>query len=241
MKGTLDLLEVKRGTMDLLQEAQRLSPRLTQWLQAIGEQPFVFVGEHPLDHSRHNHVHLWLLEYEADAHPQITLAFRCRIVSFIFEVWKQRLKGYRPYQEAGFRLYLYEDSAPTVSVVAETPYGFPYGGQPVFVHSPAEIMERYVGSSWRERFQTASGRDTEPEQLLEAIVQQNGSIGRSTANSLHMTRAELRQRIEWFDLQEAVNRVRKKHGRPPAQFLDPDELQEAQRYRIYELKLPARH
>jgi hypothetical protein len=234
-------LEKKEGNMDLLREAQSLSPRLAQWLQAIGEQLFVFAEDHPLKHSSHNHVHLFLLEYEADTHPQITLAFRCRIVSFIFETWKQRLKGYRPYQEAGFRLYLYEDSAPTVSVVAETPYGFPYGGQPVFVHSPAEVMERYVGSSWHERFPTASSRDTEPEYLLETIGKQNGSIGRSTANSLHMTTAELRQWIEWFDLQEPVNRLRKKYGRRPAQFLNPDELLEIAPYRIYELKLSARY
>lgn len=225
----------------MLREAQRFSPRLALWLQAIGEQPFVFAGQHPNQHSSHNHVHLFVLEYEADIHPQITLAFRCQVVSFIFETWKQRLKGYRPYQEAGFRLYLYEDSAPTVSVLAETPYGFPYSGQPVFVHSPAEVMERYVGFSWRERFLTATSRDTEPEHLLEVIEQQHGSIGRSTANSLHMTTAELRQWIERFDLQEPVNRLRKKYGRRPAQFLNLDAFPEPMPYRIYELKLPAQY
>lgn len=225
--------------MDLLQEAQSISPRLAQWLWAIGQQPFVLAGENPNHHSSHNHVHLWLLEYEADNHPQITLAFRCRVVSFIFEVWKQRLKGYQPYQEAGYRLYLYEDLAPTVSVVAETVYGFPYPGQPVFVHSPREIMELYVRTSWHEHFQTVSGSEAEP--LLEVIEQHSGSVGRATANALHMTAAQLRQRIEQLDLQEAVNLIRKKYGRRPAQFLSPDELQEVRQYHIYETKLPARY
>ena len=72
--------------MDLLREAQHVSPHLAQWLQDIGEQPFMFAGQNPIRHSSFNHVHLGLLEYEADNHLQVTLAFRCRVVSFIFEV-----------------------------------------------------------------------------------------------------------------------------------------------------------
>lgn len=227
--------------MDILREAQSFSPSLALWLQAIGEQPFAFTGECPLQHSSHNHEHLFLLEYEADAHPQITLAFRCRVVCFIFERWKQRLKGYLPYQEAGYRLYLYEDSAPTISVVAETPHGFPYAGRPSFVHSPAEVMERYVGISWRERFSTAASRDIRPDQILAAIEQRHGSIGRSTANALHMTTAELRKWIERYDLQGPANQLRKKYGRRPAQFIASDAFPEFAPYRIYELKLPARY
>jgi hypothetical protein len=56
-----------------------------------------------------------------------------------------------------------------------------------------------------------------------------------------MTAAQLRQRIEQLDLQEAVNLIRKKYGRRPAQFLSPDELQEVRQYHIYETKLPARY
>ena len=99
-------------------------------------------------------------------------------------------------------------------------------------------MELYMRFSWRERFQTASASDTEEEHLLEAIGQQSGSIGRVTADTLHLTAAQLRQRIEDLDLQEAINRIRKKSGRRPAQFHSPSE---ALRYRVYEPKLPARY
>lgn len=109
---------------ETLERARELSAEFADWMQGIAEQPFNFDGPNPNKHSYHNHQHLSLLEGMADRHKSIDLAFRCRVVAYIFGRWAVRLRSYGPYQTQGYRFYLYEDLAPTVSVVAETPQGF---------------------------------------------------------------------------------------------------------------------
>jgi hypothetical protein len=109
--------------MDLLHEAKRISSDSAAWQSGIAEEDFAFRGTDPRQHSAHNHVHLWMVEWLADDDPRIDLAFRRRVITWIFDQWERRLKGYAPYRDVGYRLYLYEDAAPTVSVVAETPGG----------------------------------------------------------------------------------------------------------------------
>lgn len=115
-------------------------PELADFLTDCCERELSFVGEHPIEHSSHNHIHLWAVEYWADHHTWIDTDYRVEFAQTVLDRWKSRLKGYRPYRDRGYRLYLYQDLAPTVSVVAETKYGFPYPDQPVFVQSVREIM-----------------------------------------------------------------------------------------------------
>jgi hypothetical protein len=222
--------------MNVLSEATSIAPDLADRVTAVTEKDFSFAGDDPLRHSMHNHVHLWMLEWWADRDRRIDLAFRRRVITYIFDRWKQRLVGYRPYREAGYRLYLYEDMAPTVSVVAETATGFPYSGEPAFTTSIDDVLRPYVGRSWRAYL----GLDTLPEhltpqRLLETINRHAGSIGMPVATALGTTRSEVRRLIEQWGLGPDVNRVRKHYRRRPALFRDQDQL--PYRYKIYEERL----
>ena len=199
------------------------------------EQPFRFDGDDPNRHSADNHRHLWALEYWADRHGWIDLAFRSRVAEAILAGWRRRLTGYAPYRAAGYRLYLYEDLAPTVSVVAETPTGFPYPCTPVFVDGPREIMARHAGRSWSALFACA-GPTLRPADILAAVERHAGSIGVPTARALGLRPGDLRKLIEQMDLAAQVNALRKRHRRRPARFrADPLSRDTV---RMLELRLP---
>jgi len=223
--------------VDILRIANDVAPDLSVWLSGIAEAPFDFTGTLPVHQSAYNHRHLWMLEWWADYDRRIDVAFRHRAVAWIFRQWTRRLVSYRPYQTMGYRLYLYEDVAPTVSVVAETPAGFPYGGQPSFVASMDDVLRLYAGRSWR----VALGIDERspqltPQRLLTIIEDQHGSIGRPVADSLSVTQAQTRRLIELWDLGHDVNRIRKRFHRPPAQFCTEEQI--LHRYKVYEERLP---
>lgn len=209
-------------------------PDLARFLDDCCETPLSFESEFPIMQSAANHIHLWALEYWADHHDWIDQAYRTKFAESILARWRSRLKGYQPYQTQGFRLYLYEDMAPTVSVVAETERGCPYGGALTFVPRVADVMARYDQQSWAQNFsQTGS---INPEHVLAAIRRHNGSIGKPTAQTLGLQVGVLRKVIEWYDLTEEVNNLRKHFGRRPAQFRS-EEIPPA--FHIWEEKLPA--
>ena len=109
--------------MDFLKKAHNISQEFTDYIADVAESELRFEGEHPIEHSRYNHVHLFGLER---CTRDIDLSLKIQAVEYIFTRWKVRLKSYQPHNQQGFRMYLYEDFAPTISVVAETKFGFPY-------------------------------------------------------------------------------------------------------------------
>ncbi|MCY6382739.1 hypothetical protein [Hoeflea prorocentri] len=220
--------------MSILEMTKQRCPELAGFLEGCCTAPLNFDGDHPIEHSRHNHIHLWALEWWADHHSWIDLEYRLEFVREIFKHWRVRIKGMPPYQDRGYRLYLYEAMAPTISVVAETPFGFPYSGQPTFVAQRREIMELYLDRSWISNF------DFEPfefsgKALLDQIEKSSGSIGKPTANALGIKVGALRTLIEQMGLQSSVNEIRKKYKRRPARFSDEEEY--LHKYRIHEQRI----
>ncbi|PPD44628.1 MAG: hypothetical protein CTY15_06700 [Methylocystis sp.] len=195
-----------------------------------------FEGEEPNHHSACNHVHLWGLEYWAERCPGIDLSFRLEFVEEIFRQWRAQLRGLPPFQTAGYRLYLYEDLAPTVSVVAETPAGFPYeGGAVEFVGAPAEVMAGYLRQKWSDNFKFTPWPMPQTR-ILSAIEAHAGSISKPTANALGVGVGELRQLIETMGLEQKVNALRKRFRRRPATFRPALDLSTPRK--IYERRLP---
>ena len=211
-------------------------PELGEFLAACCAQPLAFEGPYPLMHSSHNHVHLWALEYWADHHAWIDLDYRVAFARLILDSWRGRLKGLRPYREAGYRMYLYEDMAPTLSVVADTTYGFPYGGSPTFVKGPREIMALYAGRSWRGNF-IGEPWALKPDRLLAEIERHAGSISKPTANAAGLSVGALRILIEQMGLEGRVNAIRKRFKRRPAAFRGDAPIEH--NFHVYEQRLPA--
>ncbi len=211
-------------------------PELADFLRDCAAAPLAFDGPYPLAHSSHNHIHLWALEYWADHHAWIDLEYRVTFARLILERWRGRLKGLAPYRADGYRLYLYEDMAPTVSAVAETEYGFPYGGVPTFVREPRDVMTVYVGRSWRRNF-TGEPWALKPDRILAEIERQSGSISKPTADALGVSVGALRILIEQMGIENRVNAIRKRYKRRPAAFRMDQSSDHA--YRVYEQRLPA--
>lgn len=118
------------------------SPELAEYIQSVAASPLAFDGPYPLQHSSHNHVHLWKLEYLSDTCDWIDVDYRVECISFILGHWRGRLKGLPPYRERGYRVYVYEDLAPSISVVAETDFGFPYcNDHALFVGNIRDILQ----------------------------------------------------------------------------------------------------
>jgi hypothetical protein len=192
-------------------------PAVADYVAGIAEAELRFDGPAPLDHSRSNHEHLWMIEYAADHHGEIGLAFRCAAIRYILDRWRVRLKGYAPYRAQGYRLYVYADLAPTLSVVAETPAGCPYGNDLEFAPTIEAVVRPYAGQSWRARF--ASGGGIDPRRIIIELERHAGSL-RGTASALRLPLAELRRCVEQWDIAADVNRIRKRHRRRPAVFTE---------------------
>ncbi|MDF2576869.1 MAG: hypothetical protein K0S74_353 [Chlamydiales bacterium] len=199
-------------------EAQKISKELANWYEEIGEKQFYFEGEDPLEHSSYNHVHLWKTESYLYDNPKLPINFHFRKagVQYIFERWKARLNSYKSKLKIGYRLYVYEDRQPAVSIVAETPMGFPYRyhkDEVVLVSSYDEILRLYD-----EPKQVSKVYKYQPKDLLKIIEANQGSIGRSSAEQLGVSIGDLRKAIECYSIQQEVNRIRKNYKRTPAQF-----------------------
>jgi hypothetical protein len=210
-------------------------PELAAFLKDCCASPLSFAGAHPIEHSADNHIHLWSLEYWADHHKWIDLDYRTAFADLILDRWRGRLKGLAPYHADGYRMYLYQDMAPTVSVVAETRFGFPYGGTASFVHGAREIMRLYVERSWRDNF-TIEPWEVDDQALLAAVDKHAGSIGKPTANALKISVAALRRLIEQMNLADRVNAIRKRYKRRPAAFEDDETFEHT--FAVYEQRLP---
>ena len=179
--------------MKFLEYTRWRSPQLADYARAVAQSPLSFDGEHPLNHSSHNHVHLWKLEYLSDTLKWIDVDYRVEFVKYVLRQWQVRMKGLPPYQQQGYRLYVYEDHAPTISAVAETDIGFPYScGQPIFVSNIRDILALYNDRSWRESFADIDW-EISHERIVNAVEQNDGSIGKPTANSLGLQVGQLRK------------------------------------------------
>lgn len=225
--------------VEFLKFTQSRSVELAEYAEAVSRSPLAFVGLNPLEHSAHNHVHLWKLEYLADRCDWIDIEYRVEFVNFILEQWRRRLKGLPPYREHGYRVFVYEDLAPTISVVAETDGGFPYSsGTPVFVKTVREILALYATRSWKVHF-TDADQDISTERVVTAVTNNKGSIGRPTAQQLGLPVGKLRLLIVNMGLAEQVNEIRKRYRRPPSDFTN--ELPYSDRWHVFERRLPPRY
>jgi hypothetical protein len=209
--------------MDILNYTKGRSKELAQYLESISRTPFSFEGDHPIQHSSQNHIHLWLLEYLADTHNWIDTEYKSEFVSYILAFWKSRLKGLAPYYQRGYRMYVYEDLAPTISVVAETDVGCPYQApEMIFLESIREILDLYNKRSWRGNF-SDSDWEISPETLMKVVEKNKGSIGKPTASRLGVQVGKLRLLIMNMGLEYRVNDIRKKNRRRPADFSNTQE------------------
>lgn len=180
-------------------------------------QPLRFEGPHAINHSAHNHTHLWALEWWAERHNWIDLDYRVAFVEEILARWRGRLKGLAPYRATGYRIYLYRDMAPTVSVVADTPAGCPYGGGIEFAPHIRDVMAQYVGRRWSQNFKGGAW-PIEPQRILEVIERNAGSISKPSAEMLGVSVGKLRHLIEEIGIEMRVNAIRKRFSRRPAKF-----------------------
>ena len=201
----------------------------------------IFRGDHPIEHSRRNHIHLSSIEWFAARYPQIDLSIREQAVRFIFERWKVQPKSFHPYRQNGYRLYLYEAFAPTISVVADTTHGFPYGKEPAAWSSIAEVFQPFVKMTNTKPAQINCCQENafNEDMILSAVERSRGSLGTRAAQSLGLSVGELRKRVEWFYLCDQVNDLRKRFNRRPARFTDQD-LRFFE-FKIFELRLPANY
>ncbi|GAJ02607.1 unnamed protein product, partial [marine sediment metagenome] len=223
------------GIMDVLKYTQTRCPELAGFLAATASASFNFDGDHPLDHSSYNHTHLWALEYWADHHQWIDLEYRINFVNYIFDCWRKNLRGYPSYKTRGYRVYLYEDLAPTVSVVAETRIGFPYDQEPAFVTSVRDVMALYVGRSWRDNW-SDDGWAINPDTILKTIERKKGSIGKPAADALGIKVGELRKLIVNTGIDYQANKIRKKYKRRPADFSNEPDYDTT--WTVFERRLP---
>lgn len=200
----------------IIAETRRRCPELAEFLEDVCAQPLRFEGSYANAHSAENHTHLWALEWWAERHDWIDLDYRVEFVEEIFARWRGRLKGLPPYRAAGYRVYLYQDMAPTVSVVANLPEGCPYGGRLTFVPQPRDVMAAYVGRRWSLNFK--GDWPIEPGRILDVIEHNQGSISKPSADMLGLPVSKLRILIEQMGLERRVNEIRKRYKRRPAKF-----------------------
>ena len=201
--------------MDFLQRASEVNREFAEYVHDLAETPLRFRGEHPSEHSRDNHIHLFGWGPCVQKDPRLDLHVQVQAVEYIFARWRTRLRSYQPHTQHGYRMYLYEDFAPTISVVAETKFGFPYHGQPIFVDSLIEILQIYANHDWNDFLQPS-----EKTAVLHAVEKSQGSIGTRAAQLIGLRAIELRKYIEWFEVGDQVNQIRKQFHRRPVQFLD---------------------
>jgi hypothetical protein len=222
--------------MDLLDDLRRRCTDLADFIADVMEAPLSFDAATPSAHSATNHKHLWKMDYFADGHHWLDLRYRTRVAEAILARWRERLLALPEARHHGFRLYLYEDFTPTVTVAADTPEGCPFTGLLHFVETPRGIMEKFDGRTWGGLFPPSAPIPSRAR-LLEVVKAQGGSVGRATARALGLGVGAVRVLIEQDDLVEEVNRIRRDRGQEPARFRErfgqPD-----LRFDIYEEVIP---
>lgn len=218
--------------MEFLKYTKSRSRELAEYAQQVAKSPLSFDGEHPISHSSRNHVHLWFVEYLSDSFDWIDVDYRVEFVKYVLEQWRRRMRGLAPYEQRGYRLYVYEDRAPTISAVAETDIGFPYSyGQPIFVKNIRDVLAIYGTRSWKESFGNFDWNISQ-ERILDTIRKNHGSIGKLTASTLGLQVGQLRKLIVNMGLDLEVNTIRKHFKRSPADF--SNEGYHCDRWKVFE-------
>lgn len=205
--------------MDIVKYTRNRSNQLADYLEECAFSPLEFEGDDPLLHSSNNHVHLWFLEHFSQHHSWVNLEYKLAFVEYILKVWKNRIKGQPPYHSQGYRLYVYQEMSPTVSVVANTAEGFPYKDsleQVLFVDKISDVLKVYEDHNWSKNF-TAEW-EISHEKILKVISLNRGSIAKPSASQLGIKVGELRHLIINMGLSSEVNTIRKKYKRRPADF-----------------------
>ncbi|RVT84387.1 hypothetical protein DXV76_11925 [Rhodobacteraceae bacterium CCMM004] len=203
---------------DVRAETRARCPELADALEAACAAPLRFEGPDPWRHSADNHVHLWALEWWAERLDWIDTDYRVAFARTVTDHWRGRLRGLWPHRATGYRVYLYADLAPTLSVVADTPQGCPYAGVRR-VATRHGVMAGYADRRWSDAF--GGAWEVSPERVLAAVERNAGSIAKPTAQALGMQVGHLRTLIEAMGIDDRVNALRKRHGRRPARFRDP--------------------
>lgn len=225
--------------MNLVSETRRGCPELAAFLEECCHSPLSFDGDDPNYHSYLNHIHLWALEWWAERLDWVDLDYRVAFVETIFRVWRGRAKGLAPYSQGGFLVYLYEDLAPTVSIVAATSSGFPYDPENAeFANSIRDVMSLYTDRRWSDNF---AGLDwpISRDRILQVVERNHGSIGRQSASALGLPVGKLRILIEQMGLERQVNDLRKQHKRRPAKFRLEDPVSFDRKMLFFEQHWPA--
>ncbi len=195
---------------DFLDYTRSKSRELASALERVCASPLSFETDYPMVHSSANHVHLWFLEQQANHAAWIDTKYRTEFIKHILEHWRIRLKGMAPYRGRGYRVIVYEDASPTLSVVAETYIGFPYRfGKPVQVDRIEAIAELYADRSWRERFEFEPWEISE-ERIIQSVATNHGSTSKPTAQKLGLQVGKLRLLIIQMDLGEEMKQLHKK-------------------------------
>lgn len=211
-------------TVDFIKYTRDHSAELADYLEQVCHAKFSFSGEYPIQHSAHNHLHLWKLEYEAENNDWIDLDYKVGFVKTIMQFWRENLRQYEPYHTTGYMLYLYEDTAPTISVTAKTKYGFPYHSLQL-VDDIKKVLARYENLDWSDNFSFDFDSIYYEKKIIKVIEKYHGSIGKPSANALNIKVGELRKLIINLGLDWEVNDIRKKNKKRAADFsneLKPD-------------------
>ena len=200
---------------NILQRARSISGQFVDHIEDCAECVFDFSDLNDPYANPDNRVYLWFVESFLEDYEGDGLAFRVAITRYILERWRSRLKGYQPYHQTGYIIYIYETLAPKLDVLI--PGSGVLSGQQNLIPTLEEYWQPYTRIPWRDRFEARGIRD-EVRRTLEALKKENGSISHGTAQRLGITRAQLRRNIMSWEIEDDVNGIRKHFRRKPAHF-----------------------
>lgn len=224
--------------MDFLAFTRSINSGLADTIEEAAELKFDFSDAHDpegyfANYRHHNNmVYFWFLEWAAEKHREIDLAYRCKATRFIIDRWKTRLRGYRPYHDTGFVLRIWETLAPKMEVLRNAPEHSRHE-KVRKVQTLEEMWAPYEGRPWSSVFDDDPYSPLIPDNILKIIEKEAGSIGKPTARRLGVSVAELRRQIGNWDIGDQVNRIRKKHRRRSVRFVAYDCAPNAD-FRIYQ-------
>ena len=202
---------------NILERAYQLDVEFGRLLEDVAERRFDFTFLHSPYEYRYHYEYFWFVEMYADAHLEIDARFRAGSIHYVLARWRANLRGYRPYQDMGYYIYMWETLAPKLGVMPLSHANEIGRDQEFDVKTIEEFVQPYQGRSWREIW--AEGAHIRDKDILKAVRAENGSIGTRTSRRLGVNVAELRRLIESWDVSEEVNRIRKANRRRPAQLV----------------------
>ena len=213
---------------NILEKAVRLDPELGSLIKTTAERRFDFRFIHDSSAYPFNYENLWFIESFADDHSEIDVRFRADTIRYVMERWRVNLRGYRPYQNSGYYVYLCETLAPKIGVMPLSHANQIVDSQDIKIKTIDAFVRPYQNRSWRKKF--SNGEMHSDKEILKAITTENGSIGTRTAGRLKITVAQLRNVIEFWNISDEVNHIRKFNKRRPALLVnESDQAREPQR------------